>query len=337
MTPIRTARWSHACSTQKHPCLVALVLAAVSLVGASGGAVAADAVLAWNTVSAASGYRISYGTTSGRYTRTLNVGRQTTATVRGLRNGTTYYFALQSRAGSRTSAYSQEVSGTIGTRGRLASDDTGGGLGLVAAYGFDEASGSNALDASGNGNHGVLANVTRSATGRFGGALSFSSRDSMVTVPSSATLDLTTGMTLAAWVNPAARQQRFQSIVTKERPGGLAYALHASSPAGRVSSTLSLGSANRTLQGGSPLPAGIWSHLTATYDGSNQRLYVNGVQVASRASTGTLPTSASPLRIGNDGVLSGRAFSGMIDEVRVYDRALSQGDVVSLSREAVNP
>jgi hypothetical protein len=300
---------------------------------------AADAVLAWNTVSAATGYRISYGTTSGRYTKRVNVGRQTTATVRGLRNGTTYYFVLQSVAGSRTSGFSQEVSGTIGTRGRMASADSagvaGGGLGPVAAYGFDETSGPSAQDASGNANHGTLANVTRSTAGRFGSALSFNGRDSVVTVPSAASLNLSAGMTLAAWVYPDSQQQRFQSIITKERPGGLTYALHASSPTGKVSSTLSLGSGYRTQHGGSPLPARTWSHLTATYDGSNQRLYVNGVQVASRAFTGTLPAADGPLRIGNNQAMRGRAFAGMIDEVRIYDRALSQGDIVSLTSEAV--
>ncbi|MFY9972760.1 MAG: hypothetical protein WAK53_00780, partial [Chromatiaceae bacterium] len=49
----------------------------------------------------------------------------------------------------------------------------GGSAGLVAAYGFEETSGTQVLDVSGNGNHGTLSNVTRSTQGKFGGALSF--------------------------------------------------------------------------------------------------------------------------------------------------------------------
>jgi hypothetical protein len=257
--------------------------------------------------------------------------------VRGLKRGTTYYFVLQSIAGSRTSAYSREVAGTISRRGR--NDDTGlgGGLGLVAAYGFDEPSGTRVLDVSGQANHGSLTNVTRTSEGRFGSALSFNGRNSMVTVPANPALDLTSGMTLAAWVYPDSQQTRFQSIITKERPGGLTYALHGSSPGGKADSTLSLGSGYRSLKGGSPLPAKTWSHLAMTYDGTSQRLYVNGVQVGSRKFSGSLPTASNPLRIGNNGILKGRAFDGRIDEVRIYDRALSHGEIAPMSRLAVNP
>ena len=69
-----------------------------------------------------------------------------------------------------------------------------------------------------------------------------------------------------------------------------------------------------------------WTHLAATYDGATMRLYVNGVQVASRAQTGTIATSTNPLQIGGDS-LYGQYFAGMIDEVRVYNRALSVTEI----------
>ena len=74
---------------------------------------------------------------------------------------------------------------------------------LVAAYGFDEGSGVSVADASGNGLTGTVANGSWSAAGKFGKALSFNGTSSRVTVPDAAALDLTTGMTLEAWVNPA--------------------------------------------------------------------------------------------------------------------------------------
>jgi regulation of enolase protein 1 (concanavalin A-like superfamily) len=55
-------------------------------------------------------------------------------------------------------------------------------------------------------------------------------------------------------------------------------------------------------------------------------LYVNGVQVASQAQTGTIATSGNPLQIGGDGFY-GQYFAGIIDEVRIYNRALSAGEI----------
>ena len=75
--------------------------------------------------------------------------------------------------------------------------------GLVAAYGFDEGSGTTANDASGNGNRGSLVNVTRTSGGKFGGALSFNGSNSRVTIADAASLDLTR-MTLEAWIKPTA-------------------------------------------------------------------------------------------------------------------------------------
>ena len=71
---------------------------------------------------------------------------------------------------------------------------------------------------------------------------------------------------------------------------------------------------------GTLLPTNTWSHVAATWDGVTLRLYVNGVQVGSRAAAGTLLTTSNPLRIGGN-ANRGEYFAGTIDEVRVYDRA----------------
>ncbi|MBK1646989.1 hypothetical protein CKO25_20720, partial [Thiocapsa imhoffii] len=93
-----------------------------------------------------------------------------------------------------------------GSGGGSGGGSAGGGAvgGLVAAYGFEESGGSSVQDASGQGNHGTLANVTRTTQGRFGRALSFNGNNSLVTVENSASLGLTDGMTLSAWVYPTA-------------------------------------------------------------------------------------------------------------------------------------
>ena len=88
--------------------------------------------------------------------------------------------------------------------------------GLVAAYGFDEASGTTATDASGTGNAGTIAGATRMAAGRAGAALQFDGVDDMVTVADAASLDLTTGMTMEAWVNPTS-VAGWRTVILKER------------------------------------------------------------------------------------------------------------------------
>jgi hypothetical protein len=69
---------------------------------------------------------------------------------------------------------------------------------LVAAYGFEEATGTAGVDVSGAGNPGA----TRSATGRVGAALSFDGVNDVVTIADSNSLDLSSAMTLEAWVPP---------------------------------------------------------------------------------------------------------------------------------------
>ena len=208
--------------------------------------------------------------------------------------------------------------------------------GLVAAYGFDETSGTQVSDTSGKGNHGTLSNATRTTQAKFGRALSFSGSNSLVTVSDSNSLDLTSGMTLSAWVYPTTWASGWKTVMMKERSGGLAYALESNSDAGLPNSTLSIGGYDRQLTAGSHLPSNTWTHLAATYDGTTQRLYVNGVQVGSRAQTGTLAVSANPLRIGGNTVWANEYFQGLIDEVRIYNRALSQAEIAAVSQEPVS-
>src|SRR2546421_8014634 len=85
-----------------------------------------------------------------------------------------------------------------------------------------------------------------------------------------------------------------------------------------------------------PLPVNAWTHLAVTYDGTTLSLFRNGVLVASRpgsgpvaAAPGAVASSTSTLQIGASQF--GEYFNGLIDEVRVYDRALSPSDVQALS------
>jgi hypothetical protein len=80
-----------------------------------------------------------------------------------------------------------------------------------------------------------------------------------------------------------------------------------------------------------------WTHLAVTYDGATQRLYVNGVQAASRAQTGSIAVGNQPLRIGGSASFAGEFFQGLIDEVKVYNRALSASEITTDMNTIVPP
>jgi Concanavalin A-like lectin/glucanases superfamily/Domain of unknown function (DUF1929)/Bacterial Ig domain/Galactose oxidase, central domain len=198
--------------------------------------------------------------------------------------------------------------------------------GLVAAYNFDAGSGTTVTDSSGNSNNGTITGATWTTSGRFGNALLFDGTNDWVTVNDAVSLDLTTGSTLEAWVYPTAALSGWRTIFAKEQPGDILYFLYAASSSSNSPATGVYIGAERNLFGVSQLASDTWTHLAGTYDGAMQRLYVNGVEVASRPQTGAIQTSDSPLRIGGNGIW-GEFFQGRLDEMRIYSRALSQAEI----------
>jgi hypothetical protein len=198
--------------------------------------------------------------------------------------------------------------------------------GLVAAYGFNEGSGSTVSDASGKGNTGVIAGATRVTAGKAGAALSFNGRNSWVTINDSSLLHLTTGMTLEAWIYPTALSGQARTVILKQyTTTNSSFELYATEevphPITYVNTTRYYSAQGPTLP-----PLNTWTHLASTYDGSMLRMYLNGVQVGSKAVSGNMKIGSGPLRIGGNS-LWGEYFQGKIDEVRVYNRALTASQI----------
>ena len=261
---------------------------------------------------------VAYASMTSTFSTTGGTSHSTTAT--GLVNGGSYSFFVRC----------QDVAGNPNTNDFTIgfSVAAGGDVGLVVAYGFNEGSGTSVGDSSGNGHTGVVSGATWTTAGRFGNALVFDGVNDWITVPDHNALDLTTGMTLAAWVFPTAHGNGvWRNVIIKERPGGEVYNLYSNAdtnvPTVYVDPTPTTWLDAR---GTAQLPLNAWSHLTGTYDGATLRLYVNGVQVGSRAMSGPLVTSTGVVRIGGNGVW-GEFFQGRIDEVRIYNRALIQGEI----------
>lgn len=257
------------------------------------------------------GVNLSSEVTSSPYTLTWNTNQTS--------NGNHTLTAVARDASGNTTT-SAPVTVTV--------SNTGGG-GLVGAWSFNEGTGATANDTSGNANHGSIFQATWYTTGKFGKALAFDGSNDMVTVNDTPSLDLTNKMTLEAWVRPTATSG-WRTILMKENgTNELSYGMYARESTNRPSGWLRVNPTSGSSQSVGATPAlatNTWSHMALTYDGSAMRLYVNGTLRASKNQTGNMYTSSSPLRFGGNAVW-GEYFAGQLDEIRIYNRALSQPEI----------
>lgn len=227
-------------------------------------------------------------------------------------------------------AVARDGAGNTSTSGAVTVtvSNTAGSGGLVAAFGFNEGTGATVSDTSGNNNHGNIFQATWFTAGKFGKALSFDGLNDYVSVNDSNSLDLTNRMTLEAWVRPTA-SSGWRTVMLKENSSELAYAMYAressNRPSGWIRTNPTTGS-SKSVTGTTGLPLNTWTHLATTYDGAALRLYVNGALVKTQSATGTMYTSSNPLKFGGNAVW-GEYFAGQLDEIRVYNRALSQPEI----------
>jgi hypothetical protein len=197
--------------------------------------------------------------------------------------------------------------------------------GLVAAYAFSEGAGTTAADVSGHGNHGTVSGAAWAA-GRMGAALAFDGVDDAVIVPDRASLDLTAALTLEAWISPSVLSG--WRVIVDKTTTGLPSNYYLGLYGDEVAFGFYAGGAWRDhVTSGVDLPANAWTHVAATFDDAADRvrIYVNGVLRLSAVELGRPVANAEQLRIGIG--FANEAFAGRIDEVRVYDRALTASQI----------
>ncbi len=236
---------------------------------------------------------------------------------------------------TRTSTTTYDSAGRKQSESLTTAGGSGGPSGLVAAYGFDEGSGSTVADSSNSNNGGTISGASWTTSGRYGRALDFDGTNDSVQVPDANSLDLTSTMTLSAWVKPHAIAGRWQTPIWKEDGASGTYALSADRPTSSLPSVGARSSSGwQIADGTSPLTNNEWAHLAGTWDGQALKLYINGALVSTQAATSNALTSTGVLRIG--AMPGGQYFDGLIDEVRVYNRALSQQEVETDKNLAVS-
>jgi len=200
--------------------------------------------------------------------------------------------------------------------------------GLVGFWEFEEGSGLTTADSSGNGNTGTLANELM-WTGF--GELNFDGVDDYVDCGNDPSLNLTSNLTIAAWINPISfGQGGYGRIVDKgssstgfsfflnEANNGLGYVIYGGTLVWSDASVIALNQ---------------HQYVAVVYNGFSSTItfYVDGLPVgSSNYQTNPIDSSNDPLFIGIRGYDLNRAFDGLIDDVRVYNRALSSTEIQQL-------
>ncbi|MCJ8168414.1 DUF6701 domain-containing protein [Atopomonas sediminilitoris] len=144
-------------------------------------------------------------------------------------------------------------------------------------------------------------------------------------------LSMDDNFTLSVWVKPASwPRSGLMTIASKDEN----YEFHLK-PNGRVNWWWQTTGPNATRQFDSTasVPVGQWTHIVLRYAPSDQRIYINGVLAGQRNYSGTPRSNTDPFQIGNDQGFGGRYFNGQVDEVRIFDRPLSDAQIQALMTE----
>lgn len=206
---------------------------------------------------------------------------------------------------------------------------------LVGYWSFDENS-DMAKDVSGNGNDGKIIGLQKRVTGIKGQALEFDkTKKTYVEVVDDDALDITDAITIEAWINPKSvyigddwKQQN--CVLGKVR----AYYLTINEQ-GHLASYLYNVQPQEWLVGKTDMQQFIseWVHVAMVYDGKDHALYINGEKDADVSKKGQIQTVSENLEIG--WVDNERYFDGLIDEVKLWARALSKEELESAASSAV--
>ena len=202
--------------------------------------------------------------------------------------------------------------------------------GLVAHWMFDEGEGSVAYDAAST-NHGTVHGATWITNGLAGAALSFDGTDDFVAIERSSVFDLPS-FSISAWIVPHSTQY-FGVVVAKwwDYHNEHNYCLGWDRTSFRICTYINGSWAGPACE----LLLNEWHHVVGTYDGAAVKLYLNGDLIGTTAITGAPLIGQGVVGIGAQLPEIKRFFHGIIDDVRIYNRALSAEEIQQLCREHV--
>ena len=203
---------------------------------------------------------------------------------------------------------------------------------LIGHWTLDDGVGATAVDLAAS-NDGTVNNVTWT-TGPLGGALELDGTNGYVSVPSTPTLQLTSALTIAGWVKGDVWGTGSDVDIIARKGDGSPNNYQFAIKNGVTTMFLD-DSDSAGLSGNTVLSSGHWYHVAATWNGSEVRIYVDGVIDKNPPDLrgGTIGTDTRPLYIGGRGTSD--VLDGIVDDVRIYNRALSAAEVAALANRSV--
>ncbi len=203
---------------------------------------------------------------------------------------------------------------------------------LIAHYPFEEGQGTTTVDATGNGNDGTLNSGVEWVTGYKGGAVHFDTAGERIVIGPLDPTARNNAMTLAAWINWQGRNHSIsqQGIIGKRlgwsTTGDTIKWFWQTNPAGDFLFRADYDGGGTSFGWGNALLvpyANEWAHVAVTWDNGAGVQYINGEQVSTGNATLRESANATPVTIGCVDSTNTETFVGTIDEVRIYDTALT--------------
>ena len=208
---------------------------------------------------------------------------------------------------------------------------------LILYFSFDELAGDMVTDQSQYGNDGTLAGAPELAAGKFGNALKLNGVSDWVEVPHADILTVDTNVTVMAWINAGRHmgpnEQRWQGILSKGN-SPRSYSFYTESPSECLH--LSAGGSGSTCTG--RIAINEWQHVAAHVEDGIHRYWLNGENVGEFGDKNALPGAADTSSVFIGKTPEGnREFLGLIDEVRIWNRALNEDEIRAEMETASTP
>ncbi len=278
--------------------------------------------LKWKPGANAKSHKIYFGTQAGRLPLLADVTSSGHDEIPQLEESTRYYWRVD------------EVwaDGTV-IAGDVWSFNTGS---LVALWKLDETSGNIAKDSVGNNNGTLIGDPQwQPSAGKIRGALELDGDGDFVKIGAESDFDMADQITISTWIKVSQFDKEWQAAIAK---GDSAWRIQRN----QSEDSLEFACTGLKIPSGAPwgnlygkrsVNDGQWHHIAAIYDGSKMYLIIDGDLDSSQPASGRINTNNEPVYIGENSENTGRCWNGLIDDVRVYNYALTKEEVTALSNQ----
>jgi hypothetical protein len=276
----------------------------------------------WHKGVKAKSHKVYFGTQAGQLRLLAEVNGSSYDELPHLEEGAKYYWRVD------------EVwdDGTVIT-GNVWSFETGA---LVSLWKLDETSGSIVKDSSGDNNGTLVGDPQwQPAAGKVGGALLFDGDGDYINIGRDSDFDITDQITVSAWIKVNQFDREWQAVIAK---GDSSWRIQRNQNENSLefactSLKIPSGAPWGNLLGKRSVNDGQWHHVAGIYDGNKMYLIIDGDVDASQSASGRINTNNQPVYIGENAENTQRFWNGSIDDVRIYNYALTKEEVAALSNK----